>query len=104
MASDYQVKVARDIAGYDDFGVPRVRRGPARVVVVAAQREMVFGDREALERFVFACRQAGDEAFSSFPSFSSSSGSSSSGSSSLSSQDAAHADAWCRFFERILKL
>ncbi|WP_229012280.1 hypothetical protein [Paraburkholderia gardini] len=96
MASDYQVKVARDIAGYDDFGVPRVRRGPARVVVVAAQREMVFGDREALERFVFACRQAGDEAFSSF--------SSSSGSSSLSSQDAAHADAWCRFFERILKL
>ena len=47
MASDYQVKVARDIAGYDDFGVPRVRRGPARVVVVAAQREMVFGDRDA---------------------------------------------------------
>ena len=95
MASDYQVKVARDIAGYDDFGVPRVRRGPARVVVVAAQREMVFGARDALERFVFACRQAGDEAFSSFPS---------SSITSLSSQDAAHADAWCRFFERILKL
>ncbi|TAL98516.1 MAG: hypothetical protein EPN73_02750 [Paraburkholderia sp.] len=92
MASDYQVKVARDIAGYDDSGIPRVRRGPARVVVVAAQREMVFGDRDALERFVFACRQAGDEAFSS------------SFSSSISSQDAAHADAWCRFFERILKL
>ncbi|WP_228881237.1 hypothetical protein [Paraburkholderia saeva] len=96
MASDYQVKVARDIAGYDDFGVPRVRRGPARVVVVAAQRELVFGDREALERFVFACRQAGIEAFSS--------SSSASSSASLSSQDDAHADAWCRFFERILKL
>jgi hypothetical protein len=91
LASDYQVKVARDIAGYDDFGVPRVRRGPARVVVVAAQRELVFGDPESLERFVFACRQAGIEAFSS-------------SSSSLSSQDDAHADAWCRFFERILKL
>lgn len=90
MASDYQVKVARDIAGYDDAGIPRVRRGPARVVVVAAQHEMVFGDRDALERFVFACRRAGDEAFSP--------------SSSISSQDAAHADAWCRFFERILKL
>jgi hypothetical protein len=92
LARDYQVKVARDIAGYDDSGIPRVRRGPARVVVVAAQHELEFADREALERFVFACRRAGDEAFSSL-------------SSSLSSSDDAdHAAAWCRFFERILKL
>jgi hypothetical protein len=87
VAGDYQVKVARDIAGYDDYGLPGVTRVPARIVIVAARREMVFGSREAIERFVDACRRAADEAFD-----------------SPSPQDADHAAAWCRFYERILKL
>jgi hypothetical protein len=87
VAGDYQVKVARDIAGYDDYGLPGVTRIPARIVIVAALREMVFGSREAIDRFVDACRRAADEAFD-----------------SPSPQDVDHAAAWCRFYERILKL
>jgi hypothetical protein len=95
VAGDYQVKVTRDVAGYDDYGLPRVARSPAaRVVIVAAQREMVFGSRDALERFVEACRRAGDEAFGS---------SSSSSDPLLDSPQIDHAAAWCRFYDRVLK-
>ena len=87
MAGDYQVKVSRDIAGYDDYGVPGVTRAPARIVIVAARRELVFGSREALDRFVDACRRAADEAFE-----------------APSPEQVDHAAAWCRFYERILKL
>lgn len=94
MPGDYQVKVARDVAGYDDYGLPSVARGSAaRVVVVAAQREVAFTSRDELLRFVDACRRAGEEAFG--PGFDDPS--------SPESPQIDHAAAWCRFYDRVLK-
>jgi len=63
VTGDYQVRVTRGTAGYDDFGVPRVTRTPARVEIAAAQRELVFADRNALQKFIDACISAREEAF-----------------------------------------
>ena len=63
MTGDYQVRVTRGTAGYDDSGVPRVTRTPARVEIAASRRELVFADRAALQQFIDACVRARDEAF-----------------------------------------
>jgi hypothetical protein len=63
VTGDYQVRVTRDTAGYDNYGVPRVTRTPARVEIAASRRELVFADRDALQQFIDTCIHAREEAF-----------------------------------------
>jgi hypothetical protein len=89
VTGNYQVRVTRDTAGYDDYGVPRVTKTPARVEIAASQRELVFADRAALQQFIDACIQAGEEAF---------------GAASDPALSEADKAAWGRFFARFTRL
>lgn len=89
MTGDYQVRVTRDTADYDDYGVPRVTRTPARVEIAASQRKLVFADRAALQEFIDACIDAREEAF---------------GAASDPALSEADKAAWRRFFGRFTAL
>lgn len=89
MTSNYQVRVTRNTADYDDSGVPRVTKTPARVEIAASRRELVFADRDALQQFIDACVKAREEAFGV------------TSNAALSEDDNA---AWARFFGRFTEL
>ncbi|MGF6726539.1 hypothetical protein P3T43_005929 [Paraburkholderia sp. GAS41] len=89
MTGNYQVRVTRDTADFDDAGVPRVTRTPARVEVAAAQRKLVFADRDTLQQFIDACITAREEAF---------------GLTSNPGLCEADKEAWVRFFGRFTGL
>jgi hypothetical protein len=89
VTGSYKVRVTRDTADYDDYGVPRVTRTPARVEIAASQRELVFADRAALQQFIDACIQAREEAF---------------GTASDPALSDADKAAWGRFFGRFTEL
>ena len=67
MAGDYQVRVTREMAGYDDYGVPCVTRTPARVEITTSGHDLVFDDRAALQQFIDQCVRAGHDAFGAPP-------------------------------------
>jgi hypothetical protein len=89
VTGDYQVRVTRGTAGYDDYGVPRVTRTPARVEIAALQRELVFADRDTLQQFIDACVSAREEAF---------------GVASDTAMSEIDKAAWRRFFHRFTQL
>ncbi|WJF91076.1 hypothetical protein QS306_05350 [Paraburkholderia bonniea] len=63
MASDYRVRVTRDNAGFDDYGIPQVTRTKARVEIVMPRRALIFDNPPALQTFINACVEAHDNAF-----------------------------------------
>ena len=89
MTGNYQVRVTRDTADFDDAGVPRVTRTPARVEIAAAQRKLLFADRDTLQQFIDACIKAREEAF---------------GVTSNPSLSEVDKEAWARFFNRFTGL
>jgi hypothetical protein len=89
VTSNYQVRVTRNTADYDDSGVPRVTKTPARVDIAASRRELVFADRDALQQFIDACVKAREEAF---------------GVTSNSALSEADKAAWARFLGRFTEL
>jgi hypothetical protein len=89
VTGDYQVRVKRDTADYDDYGVPRVTRTPACVEIATSQRKLVFADRAALQEFIDTYIRAREEAF---------------GAASDPALSEADKAAWGRFFGRITAL
>jgi hypothetical protein len=77
VTSNYQVRVTRNTADYDDSGVPRVTKTPARVEIAA------------LQQFIDACVKAREEAF---------------GVTSNSALSEADKAAWARFLGRFTEL
>ena len=89
VTGDYQVRVTRNTTGFDDAGVPRVTRTPARVEIAASQRKLLFADRDTLQQFIDACIKAREEAF---------------GMTSNPILSEADKAAWARFFDRFTEL